>query len=128
MRLHSSTLTAQDLCRALPEGVYANITPRGSRKRARAFEVTLYVLYKDDTHRRFGNSGGYGRAEDVAATWDEWGIWMAALYALDSDALVGWYDSHTHFLKVTQAERERIQATHKPESLAYRTHLAPWLD
>lgn len=127
MRLHTSLSQAQ-VVSCLPFDVFAHITPKGSRKRERAFEVTLYVLEKDELHRRFGNSGGYGASDEVAATWDEWGVWMAALYALDPNAIVGWYESYEHFLSVTRRERERHEAQYKPTSIAYRTHRAPWLD
>ena len=128
MRLHTDNLTYRDLIEALPSGVHAHIIAKGSRKRDHAFEVTLYVLDKDALHRRFGNSGGYGASDEVAATWDEWGVWMAALYELDPNAIVGWYESYGHFLSVTRRERERHEAQYKPTSIAYRTHRAPWLD
>lgn len=128
MRLHSDTLTERDLYAALPDGVHANITQKGSRKRARAFEVTLYVLDKDDLHRRYGNSGGYGASTDVAATWDEWGIWMARLYVLDQEALIGWYHDPAHFVAQTLRARNYVQMAHKPGSVEYRTKTAPWLE
>lgn len=127
MRLHTDTLTMSDLYAALPSGVSAHITPKGSRKRARAFEVTLYVHEKDALHRHFGNSGGYGASDEVAATWDEWGIWMARLYDIDRDALVGRYRDFSHFQEVTSKERARIRAQYQPHNLMYRTRTAPWL-
>lgn len=128
MRLHSDILTERDLLASLPANVHAYVTSHGSRKRARAFEVTLYVTQKDELHRRYGNSGGYGSAEDVAATWDEWGTWMQNLYYIDPDALIGWYSSYHHFLEMTMRDRAYHRQFHKPTSLAYRTHTAPWLD
>ena len=128
MRIHTDTLTREQLYAALPFDVHAYITPKGSRKRARAFEVTLFVLEKDDLHRRYGNSGGYGSSEDVAATWDEWGVWMARLYEIDPDALIGWYESYHHFLDMTTRHRDCVRMDNKPTSVAYRTHMAPWLE
>ena len=126
MRIHTR-LTATDLTAALPFDVFAHITPKGSRKRERAFEVTLYVLEKDELHRRFGNSDGYGASNEVAATWDEWGVWMAALYALDPHAVIGWYETQEDFLRITRRERQRHESQYKSTSIAYRTHRAPWL-
>ena len=127
MRIHTC-LTRSQLYAALPDGVNAYITPKGSRKRERAFEVTLYVMEKNDLHRRYGNSGGYGNSNDVAATWDEWGMWMVELYALDPDALIGWYADEADFYAKTYAHREYVLRAHKPGSLATRTQTAPWLD
>lgn len=128
MRIHTDTLTHSELVAALPGGVYAYITAKGSRKRDHAFEVTLYVFEKDALHRRYGNSGGYGRSDDVAATWDEWGVWIAKLYKSDHDALIGPYESYSSFFDSTMKHRDYVQSWNKPTSLAWRTHLAPWLD
>ena len=128
MRLHTDVLTEADLREALPSEVCAYITPHGSRKRRRAFEVTLYVTAKDELHTRYGNSGGYGASSDVAATWDEWGIWIARLFERDYRALIGWYESWGHFLDATERHRDYVRRTTKPHHIAWRTHLAPWLD
>lgn len=127
MRIHTS-LTQQEVYSSLPDGVHANIMRHNSRKRDHAYEVTLYVHTKDDLHRRFGNSGGYGAATDVAATWDEWGIWMANIYEKDPDAIIGWYESHSHFLDTTRHERDRVRQWNKPTSLQVRMKTAPWLE
>lgn len=128
MRIHTDTLTARDLYASLPEGVYLNVTEHGSRQRARAFEVTLYLYEKDDLHRRFGNSGGYGASDLVAATWDEWGIWLEALYELDPVLFCNYYPSYLDFVSSTRRHRDYVRSFNKPESLAYRTHTAPWLN
>lgn len=127
MRIHTDKLSANDLRAALPDGVHAYITPKGSRKRARAFEITLFVIQRDELHMRLGNSGGYGASSDLAATWDEWGIWMARLYELDSRVLIGWYESHDHFVAMTTRQRDYVRMVAKPHHIKYRTHLAPWL-
>jgi hypothetical protein len=127
MRIHTDTLTARDLHASLPEGVYLDVTAHGSRSRARAFEVTLYLYEKDDLHRRFGNSGGYRASTDVAATWDEWGIWLKALYELDSDLFCNYYPTYLDFVSSTRRRRDCVRSCNKPESLTCRTHTAPWL-
>jgi hypothetical protein len=66
------------------DGVYAEYTEHGSRKRGRAFDFHLVADQREG--RRRGNSGHYGAGYDYAATWDEWGIVFARLFALDPEA------------------------------------------
>jgi hypothetical protein len=127
MRIHTSA-TYRDICSCLPRGVSAYITEHGSRSRERAFEVTLYAYAKDDLHRRYGNTGGYGRSDDVAATWDEWGLFMVALYEIDPEWTCTYYPTEADFYDRTRRHREYVRLANKPESLAARTHTAPWLD
>lgn len=129
MKIHTCASIGEVYGAAHKAGVFAYVTQKGSRKRERAFDVTLYVESKDDLHRRFGNSGGYGRSNDVSATWDEWGLFMVALYDIDPEAIMGWaYATRPEFYERTREERDRTRKFYKPESLAYRTHTAPWLD
>lgn len=83
--------------------------PHGSSIRRHAFEIQLEADRRD-RGRRAGNSGSYGamRAEvdGYAATYDEWGWFLAALYDLDPDMIVGspsspTYRSKVHFHRVT---------------------------
>jgi hypothetical protein len=127
MRIHTSA-TYAEVRAALPQGVFAYITEHKSRKRDRAFEVTLFVTQKDELHRRYGNSGGYGRSDDVAATWDEWGLWMVGVYEADPEAIIGWYETEHDFYDITRRERDRVRAFNKPTSIMCRTRTAPWLD
>lgn len=111
MRIHTS-LTIQDLQSAVmrsrvlgPEtaqnehrartagqrtyitGVGINtLTEHGSRTHAHAFELQLSG---DST--RGPNSGAYGMNtwDDKAATWDQWGLFLSALFDADPDARVG---------------------------------------
>lgn len=68
-------------------GVDATIKVKGSRSHARAFDVKL-----TGTSGRRPNSGRYGAtdfgSDDHAATWDEWGMFLAALYAIDETIMV----------------------------------------
>jgi len=85
MRLHTD-LTRRDLYDIAYgiEGVYPEVIERGSRKRARAFD--FYLSADERKGRRRGNSGRYGAAlGQYAATWDEWGMVFARLFALDPD-------------------------------------------
>lgn len=52
---------------------------------AYALEIQLEALTRD-RGRRAGNSGSYGAGENYAATYDEWGFFLAALYRMDEGA------------------------------------------
>lgn len=79
MRLHTS-LHLSDLQIAAKEArVDMMITEHGSRSRDRAFEVKL-----TGESRRRPNGGNYGAdGEAHAATWDQWGVFLAYLFARD---------------------------------------------
>lgn len=82
MRIHSDTLTRESLGGMLADlpGVYFDhISTHGSRKRRRGLEVRL-----------IGNSPYWNMAgTDKAATWDEWGVFMARVFDADPFALIG---------------------------------------
>lgn len=103
MRLHTDTITLADIERAtehLP-GVGVTATQHGSRIRSTAFEVKL----EGNGYR--ANPGAGGRYEvPNGATWGEWGVFIAALYEVDSAALWGSnkrpvYDGSDHFHRST---------------------------
>jgi hypothetical protein len=112
MRLHSDILTAADLHAATPDEVIASVSNHGSRKRARAFEVSLEGL--GDRHTRKKNSGQYGAGYEFAASWDDWGIWLAALYEIDPNLNATYYTSREDFYAQT--------ARYQPRGMT-----APWL-
>lgn len=95
MRVHSDTLTPDDFylaawaVRADAPHIYINqIGVYGSRSRARAFDVALRG--RGARHTRRPNSGSYGAAQgDFAATYDDWGYWLAELFRRDPNARVG---------------------------------------
>ena len=102
MRLHTDKLSITDLYNALKAEQDAGriaktvgfkiLTQHGSRSHATAFEVQLdsYDRVQGDGRKR-GNSGSFGSADDgyYAATYDEWGWLIAALYKIDSNAVWG---------------------------------------
>lgn len=105
MRVYTNVLTSRDIYAATAaagmHGVYADVSEHGSRTHERAFEVTLSG---NGTAR---NSGRYGAdSREQAATWDEWGMFFAALYEVDPDAVWGsvkhpTYKDSEHFHDVT---------------------------
>lgn len=87
MKIHTNKLTARHVHAATGDlpGVYAEVTTHGSRDHARALNVKL------EGNGRRGNSGSYGAMDDgtLSASWDEWGVIIARLFALDPDARFG---------------------------------------
>jgi uncharacterized glyoxalase superfamily metalloenzyme YdcJ len=95
MRIHADHATATDIRRAAR---YVALTGRGSvhldtltehrsRSRRRAFEVKLTG---SNPRRNASNTG-------QAATWDEWGWFLAALYSVDAGIIAGPYQSRQGF-------------------------------
>jgi len=115
MRIHTDTLTHADILDfTRAHGmttVYATVSQHGSRTRARAFEVKL-----SGTSGRRQNSGSYGpRTDEQAATWDEWGMFLDALFDADPAAIVGTVKSPTyagreHFHAVTTDRYKTLDA------------------
>jgi hypothetical protein len=103
MRIHTNQLSATDLHDALAgagliaEGVYIDgLAVRGSRKRAQAYELTLRAGEGRDRHgkaRRWpmGAPHGADTSADKAATYDEWGYFIDAIFDIDPEAIVGPY-------------------------------------
>ena len=125
MKIHSDILTFTDIQAAVPEGCYLAVFDHpgfgrtrcgyeGSRTRERGFVVRLS-----------GNSKSAMRnLSDKAATWDEWGIFIAAIFERDPNAVVGWYKTRDDFFRVTCEEYNRI-SLYRRDLLS--THSAPWL-
>jgi len=81
VRFHSSFLEDSDFRRAArTAGVgFTRFDLKGSRSRDRAWDIIL-----TGSSSRNQNMGG----EDKAATWDEWGVFLGALFNLDPTAVV----------------------------------------
>lgn len=84
MRIHSDSLTIDDLNDAMREAraYYAEggFSTHGSRSRRRAFNVLL----RGDSKRR-PNGGNSGAADEYAATWDQWGVFLSVLFESDPE-------------------------------------------
>jgi hypothetical protein len=110
MRIYSDKLAPSDIhaaTRDLP-GVYLELHgPFNARKRSMRYVAKLSADQGTDpfgTKRRWANSGRWGACTpdmgyvgeplgDKAATFDEWGVFIAELFARDPGAIVGVYDS-----------------------------------
>lgn len=120
MRIHSDILQFADFgqilrdCGLAGEGVAIDVLePKGSRSRARAFELHLAAHPGTDRfgkRRRWANTGHSGAASHVylkAATYDEWGVFLAALFECDPDMACLYYKTHADFLRKTEGDRFR---------------------
>lgn len=98
MRIHTNNLTRADLVTALEAEIKAGRiadavtfkvrTEHRSTVRARSYEVQL-ESFEPGQGRRVGNSGSYGAGDNYAATFDEWGFFLAALFRVEKGLLVG---------------------------------------
>ena len=81
MRLHTDTITRQDVQNVADSlGLTLHdFDEKGSRSHSRAF-----VIYLEGSSNRDSN----GR-DHKAATWDEWGMFIAELYKIDDTAMWG---------------------------------------
>jgi hypothetical protein len=96
MRLHTDLLTTGDLRVALPPAVDLDVSSHGSRSRHHAFSVALIGYGERHTRRR--NTGQYGAGGDgAAATWSDWGRWLAELFERDPRAIAGQYNGAADF-------------------------------
>ena len=123
MKIHTNVLTARTIFASVPEGCYlayfttldgreTNLDQVGSRSHDRAYVVRLSGTSKNAMRG----------LPDHAATWDEWGIFIAELFKLDPDAKIGQYKTHDDFLAYTADMYNRASL--------YRPDLgicAPWL-
>lgn len=87
MRIHTSkpdqVAKAIYTASARLDGVYATVTRHGSRSRAGAVELSL------EGNGYQVNTGTRGAGSKQGATWDEWGVVLAAVFAADPEAFAG---------------------------------------
>lgn len=89
MRIHTDTLTYSDMTHAAMAARvnFTTIQQHGSRSRDHSFDVIL----TGESRRR--QNGG----EDMAATWDQWGVFLAYLFDKDSEAKCWAYSDASQF-------------------------------
>lgn len=110
MRFHTNTHTRSSIADALqsakdagqvPASVYIETcSEHRSTKRARGFEISLRSFEKvpgDKRRRPNPGTGERGHDGEWAATWDEWGWFIAALFDAEPDAIFGNYDGQIGF-------------------------------
>lgn len=92
MRFHGNfTSTDLDTAARIAGVTFHSRTEHGSRSRTRAWNVRL-----EGSGGRT-NTGMYGAGDYNGATWDEWGAFIAALYAIDPDMHTTAYASRDAF-------------------------------
>lgn len=130
MRIHSDKLSAMHIVNALNDEkqagrigfsvTFKTLEKKGSRSHANAFEVQLEAYDNtDDSGRRAGNSGSYGAGTDYAATYDEWGFLLEALYLKDGEMIVG---------SVSNPMYEDIDDFHSRTGFTYSADLLHFVD
>lgn len=114
MKLHTNTLTRSDIREALAESKAAGfvdaavgfemLEDKGSRSHSHAFEVQLgwYGEKIKGDGRRYKNTGKNGADIVYAATYDEWGQFIAELMERDRDAVFGTYKGYDGFHEATR--------------------------
>ena len=112
MRIHTSALSTEDLHNAarLARVNFTTLNYHGSRKRNRAFEVKLTG---DSPYRQ--NGGDY-----PAATWDQWGIFLNALFRSDPDMTCsGYKDAEAfHYATCNRFHDLTFQNSHRRQAAA----------
>lgn len=100
MRIHTDHLTMTDIySAALVARVSADVTRHGSKSRARAFNILL----TGESKRRPNAGTGADRKEGLfAATWDQWGVFLAVLFEADNERAV---------LTTSLGDTERLMVT-----------------
>lgn len=103
MRIHSDHITTGDIYTAarFARVDVVDLGEHGSRKRDHAFDVKL-----EGESRRRPNGGASGRdyASGYAATWDQWGVFLAILFDIDPGMVTPYYGDRSEFQHRT-AER-----------------------
>jgi hypothetical protein len=120
MRLHSdkigytdvkaALLNAQNAGKVSREVMFETFEPKGSRSRKNAWEIQLgwYGEKVTGDGRRWKNTGNRGADSAYngngcyAATYDEWGWFIAELYRMDSELIFGHYKTREVFDSMTR--------------------------
>lgn len=93
MRLHTSLTETELYCAMIDVGtdVYLDYTRHGSRSHERAFEVSLTGFGARHTRaKNTGTVGAFGYGER-AATWSDWGRFIAGVFERDPSAKCAYY-------------------------------------
>jgi hypothetical protein len=108
MRIHTDKLTSTDLQQVLTEtdvSLYV-LGESGSRSHRRAFDIALRGSGKRHTKRP--NTGVFGaNSNEYAATYDDWGHFLAGLFTLDASAKAGPYKGVEDFHSTTKGKFSR---------------------
>lgn len=111
MRIHTYTLTERDVYEAAGAAskfghgrcFVANLSRHGSRSHDHAFAVNLTGDGTVNKRRvNYGTSQTRDRFDrEFAATWDQWGVFLAVLFDRDPDMIAGPYKGVDDFHRQT---------------------------
>lgn len=115
MRLHTRLtrtevvnclIQAQDAGHVSQRIEFDKLEEHGSRTHTRRIDATLYSYVRDAQHKHRTNSGWYGAGMSggpaYAATWDEWGYFLAEIFDADPEAKTDYYASGADFDRQTE--------------------------
>lgn len=111
MKVHTDTIGLLDIRYALQDAQReasnvwidhdAYTFTRNGRKRKMTHNVLL--IGEGARHTRRRNSGGFGaKTDDFAATWMDWGWFIAVMFRYEPTAVIGQYDGREDFLDQTR--------------------------
>lgn len=116
MKIHTDKITLADLyaaTRDIPGAYLDDVAYAGSRSRDHAFWVSLESDGTPDQHgaprRHKRNSGHRGAHPGYAASYADWGHWLAALFDIDPDAIASSYKGRDDFHAQTKGAFETEQ-------------------
>lgn len=129
--IHAALQKAKDEGHVSPHVGFKKLEPHGSSRRYVAWEVQLEALVKlPGDGRRFGNSGQYGAISpnmghsDVwAATYDEWGWFLASLFDADPDLSTQYYVDLDDFANSTT-----LNYSHAAQTRTLKDDPYPYVD
>lgn len=107
-------------------GVDVDVAARGSRSHVRSLDVYL----TGTSSRRPNNRGAHG-GYDYAATWDEWGMFLARLYAADPAMVAGTvarpiYANAEHFRWATAGRFDTLTPAQQHGGVGHRWEYDGW--
>lgn len=121
MRIHTDNDLSLSLAARTAGVSLAYVKQHGSKSRARAYEVALNGSSPYQCAHRTAESG------DKAATWDEWGIFLDALFDQDPHLIAGPYKGRNDFLDQTLAAVEANERYEQAVGRKRAGHTGPWL-
>ena len=113
MKVHSDILTEKHFHNATQAAGMSNVyvsqlAVKGSRSRKRRIDLKLAG---NSNHNQNRGTAKVATWETVkAATWDEWGMFINALFEIDPNAIIGQYDGMEMFQEVTDNRFDTLTA------------------
>jgi hypothetical protein len=107
---------------------FTQLEYQASRSRPNGYLVQLGTYsqwsLRNGRSRHFKNTGNSGADSIWAATWDEWGWFLARVFATDPGAIAGHWKSKEMFMEVTKGTFALSTDAEQPLTYAYLASLA----